>query len=153
MCINRARTGLWGRRGSNPLLLPGTSVLYIDLDAFKEVNDNYGHIVGDRVLKQAVGFILKTVRLSDVVCRNGGDEFVVILPDTDAVIAEGIGRRVQETFEEFMMGTGAFDPEMKFSLSVGVSELERDASADALMKEADEALYRDKRERGRGRSV
>ena len=130
-----------------------TSILFIDLDAFKEVNDNYGHIVGDRVLKQTAGFISQTVRLSDVVCRNGGDEFAVILPDTDSITAEVIGRRVQESFEEFMQGTGVFDPEMGFSLSLGVSELERNASADALMKEADEALYRDKRRRGRGRSA
>lgn len=128
-----------------------TSILYIDLDSFKRINDDFGHAAGDKALRLAAEFIQRTVRLSDVVCRNGGGEFAVILLETASEIADSVGKRVQELYPRHMESTEGLPEGMALSLSVGVSAIDGEASADSLMKEADDALYRDKRSRGKER--
>lgn len=121
------------------------SVLMIDLDHFKQVNDTFGHDTGDRVLKKTAQVISKALRKHDLAGRLGGEEFAVCLigagQETAAAIAERIRQRVAAL---------EFDglPEMRCTISVGVAELLPEDDLDALLKRADEALYAAK-EQGR----
>ncbi|WP_286240781.1 diguanylate cyclase [Neptuniibacter halophilus] len=123
------------------------SVLLLDVDNFKAVNDQYGHDVGDLVLKTLAQVMQGTVRKVDVVGRWGGEEFVVICENTPAsnalLLAEKLRQRVAETeFAEVGHKT----------ISIGVSELQQGDTLNALFKRADQALYRAKRS-GKNRVV
>jgi len=114
------------------------SLLMIDVDQFKAVNDNYGHVVGDRVLAAIGSILLANVRPFDVASRLGGDEFALLLPETDASGAVHVAERI---FRE-LAGTG----EVPVTLSIGVSSLDRSMpTAEHLFDEADMALYQVKR--------
>jgi diguanylate cyclase (GGDEF)-like protein len=125
------------------------SLLYLDLDRFKEINDVYGHSVGDMVLTQSAERITKEVRDSDFVSRLGGDEFVVVLPRVvDSRRVENLAARlVEKLTEEFsVLGTDHF-----VGVSVGVAMFPEDGdSVETLLKNADSAMYRAK-EAGRAR--
>jgi diguanylate cyclase (GGDEF)-like protein len=123
------------------------AVLMVDLDRFKEVNDTYGHQAGDEVLRVAAKRLLLTVRKEDTVARLGGDEFVVLLPDLiDPRAADAVAAKIVETLAVPVSVHGL---EVPVSVSVGVcSAGAEDIDADALMRNADAALYRAK-ERGR----
>jgi diguanylate cyclase (GGDEF)-like protein len=118
------------------------AVLVCDIDHFKTVNDTYGHAVGDLVLKEVAGFLQEALRSQDLVARWGGEEFLLLLPDTDgaggAVVAEKIRRRVEQV--PFRDG----DREFHLSLSFGVAAYSPEQSADDCIKAADAALYRAK---------
>jgi diguanylate cyclase (GGDEF)-like protein len=123
------------------------AVIMVDLDRFKEVNDKYGHHAGDEVLRVASKLLLLTVRKEDTVARLGGDEFVVLLPDLiDPRAADAVAAKIVETLAVPVSVHGL---EVPVSVSVGVcSAGAEDIDADALMRNADAALYRAK-ERGR----
>ena len=109
-----------------------------DVDRFKEVNDNYGHVVGDRVLATIGGILLANVRTFDVASRLGGDEFALLLPETDASGAVVVAERI---FRD-LAGSG----EVPVTLSIGVSSLDRSLpTVEHLFDEADMALYQVKR--------
>jgi len=114
------------------------SLLMIDVDQFKAINDNFGHVVGDRVLA-TIGEILRGgVRPFDVVSRLGGDEFAVLLPETDSAAAVQVAERV---FRDLTPRT-----EVPVTLSIGVSSLDRTTpTVEHLFDEADMALYQVKR--------
>ncbi|MFP4182078.1 MAG: PAS domain S-box protein [Thiohalospira sp.] len=121
------------------------SVAMLDVDHFKEVNDRYGHDVGDRVLKGVIRRTLERVRETDLVGRWGGEEFLLVLPETDVDAAARLAERVRNTVgEEVYEGVG------RISVSLGVAELAPAETIEALVKRADDALYRAK-ERGRDR--
>lgn len=112
------------------------SLISIDLDNFKQCNDQFGHPVGDRVLRAAGQVILEQIRSLDAGFRNGGDEFCILLHAAGADIAGHVGERVRKMFQESRCyGT---------SMSVGVAEYQESMDALALVKSADEALYRAK---------
>jgi diguanylate cyclase (GGDEF)-like protein len=114
------------------------SLLMIDVDQFKAVNDNYGHVVGDRVLSAIGRILLANVRPFDVASRLGGDEFALLLPETDAPGAVHVAERI---FRE-LAGTG----EVPVTLSIGVSSLDPTTpTVEHLFDEADMALYQVKR--------
>jgi diguanylate cyclase (GGDEF)-like protein len=114
------------------------SLLMIDVDQFKSVNDNYGHVVGDRVLATIGRILLSNVRAFDVASRLGGDEFALLLPETDARGAVEVAERI------FRDLAGAV--EVPVTLSIGVSSLDRSLpSVEHLFDEADMALYQVKR--------
>jgi diguanylate cyclase (GGDEF)-like protein len=117
------------------------SAVLLDLDHFKEVNDTYGHGRGDEVLA-AVGIALATiVRESDFVGRYGGEEFVMLLPDTGREAAVGVCERMRVAISEI----GLLDGERIVSASFGVAVFPEDApDASRLIRNADRALYRAK---------
>lgn len=126
------------------------TVLMIDVDLFKSVNDTYGHIVGDLVLTSVADGIVKCTRNSDIVFRFGGEEFVVVLTNTNAAGALLLAERVRSAIE--VMEVDASGVKVGVTLSIGVAALEPgDGSAD-LMERADKMLYRAKT-RGRNQVV
>ena len=124
-----------------------TSILFIDLDEFKLVNDNYGHSIGDRVLQVTSLFITESVRASDVVCRQGGDEFVVIFPDTSLEVAENIGARMQTRYTERLASHESIPGGATCGLSYGTASYPISDDLESLLRRADDELYRDKRKR------
>ncbi|MCX8085768.1 MAG: diguanylate cyclase [Rhodocyclaceae bacterium] len=116
------------------------SCLIIDVDHFKSINDTHGHDVGDLVLKGIAQAIKNGVRAQDVVCRTGGDEFLVICPDTELAAALVCGERVRRAAATMKLSTGTLM--LKISVSIGVAMREPGmADIDALIKRADEGLY------------
>ena len=123
------------------------SVLMVDLDDFKRINDEHGHQAGDRVLRAIAGALRAAVRTSDVVARYGGDEFVVLMPDTD----ESEARTVAERAEAAVAGLAhpmADGAELTITCSVGLALHPRDGrTGKELLRAADAKMYRHKRSR------
>lgn len=114
------------------------SILLIDINGFKQVNDDYGHLVGDEVLKEAASLIKQNIRKIDYVARFGGDEFAVVMPSTGEEAAEQVKRRIQHSIESFS------HPELpKFSVSIGRQTSGSDGIVDILYK-TDKELYKEK---------
>ncbi|MEW6427223.1 MAG: diguanylate cyclase [Thermodesulfobacteriota bacterium] len=126
------------------------SMLMIDMDRFKEINDTRGHLAGDKVLREVGKSIADQIRQSDYACRYGGDEFAILLPETGKKTAFDFAARLQQ-----LIGSRptvlANDEEIRAGISIGVASFPEDAdSANRLVAAADTALYRAKHE-GRGR--
>ena len=115
------------------------ALIVFDLDDFKNVNDQIGHLAGDRVLAQAADRLREAVRSVDVACRIGGDEFAVILPESSSEDADQLYRRVHNA----MRGTALGDHE-RLRVSAGIAELQHGDTAASLFERADSALYRAK---------
>lgn len=131
------------------------SLLMLDLDHFKLLNDQCGHPVGDAALERVARLLEAAVRRVDTVARIGGEEFVVVLPSTDAVEAAKVGEKLRSVIASCsdMPGVEA-QPGGRLTMSVGVAEFDErvDADGDGLLARADEALYTAKR-RGRDRLI
>ncbi len=128
------------------------ALLSFDLDYFKGINDTYGHDAGDDVLRAFAHLLKKSVRGIDLVVRQGGEEFIVIMPETDAKYAAKVAERLRQDVEngQFETRSGGSIP---VTVSVGVAELlGEDDTAEALMRRADQALYAAKRD-GRNKVV
>ena len=121
------------------------SLIFIDLDRFKLINDTHGHLRGSRVLR-AVGFLLRAaVRETDIAARYGGDEFVVILPDTDLALAKRLGERIRKIIchHIFLRDEGLNE---RLGASIGVATYPSEAhTKEELIQLADERMYRDKK--------
>lgn len=133
------------------------SVILLDLDRFKQVNDRYGHVVGDAVLKRFAEMSRETLRGMDVigisseestVGRFGGEEFIVILPDTRMEGAMRCAERLRTEVNNFEIPD--LDQPVKVTFSAGVAEYRREESIESLLSRADQALYEAKRQ-GRDR--
>jgi two-component system cell cycle response regulator len=163
MAITDALTGLFNRRYMESHL--GTlieqaaargkplSTLVIDIDHFKAVNDTHGHDAGDDVLRDFALRIKRSIRGIDLACRYGGEEFVIVMPETDmavaAMVAERLRRRIAA--DPFPIQKGA--RHIPVTISIGIAALRgKDDTPAALLKRADQALYRAKRD-GRNRVV
>jgi diguanylate cyclase (GGDEF)-like protein len=121
------------------------SLIMLDLDDFKRVNDEYGHLFGDLVLKRAAKIVRRAIRESDTACRYGGEEFAVILPETDRLGAFAVAERVRRrTARAFSEGPTA-GRSVVMTVSGGVASYPEDgARLDDLVHRADESLYRAK---------
>jgi diguanylate cyclase (GGDEF)-like protein len=127
------------------------SLLALDIDHFKHVNDTWGHQVGDQVLRDLVLNVKKTMRPHDILGRIGGEEFMVLLPDTPQAAAATLAERIRKQVEGMVVThpQGA----LNITVSIGVAEFGKDGeAADQVIKAADDRLYRAKHE-GRNRVV
>jgi diguanylate cyclase (GGDEF)-like protein len=125
-----ARAHRYGRR---------LSLIVLDLDDFKAINDRLGHLGGDAVLAAAAERMQEVVRSADITCRIGGDEFAVILPESSLADADQLSRRIEVAFSSRPVAQIA---DLQFS--AGIAELQSDDDAVALFQRADDALYRSK---------
>lgn len=115
------------------------SIMMLDLDDFKHFNDTYGHQGGDEALKIMGNILLNTVRKSDIACRYGGEEFVVIMPQTNIKMAFDVAQRIRQKIEDTDINGKSL------TVSIGVSETTVSMkNADELLKMADDALYQAK---------
>ncbi len=129
-------TQIYNRRGCERFLksYKDYSIILIDIDYFKQINDTYGHDIGDKIL-QELGKILKSsVRANDIVCRWGGEEFLIILPHTSYENATEVAEKIRKKVEE----TKIFG-NIQITISLGVSQF--DGSFEKTFKDADEKLY------------
>lgn len=120
------------------------SVIFLDLDDFKPYNDTYGHLAGDIVLQKTAEIIRSCIRSTDVACRYGGEEFVVILPGSDSNHALMVAERIRASLEGYGF------PHRGITASIGVASLQEGDSVDSLIRRADAACYEAKK-RGRNR--
>lgn len=114
----------------------GLSLILCDIDHFKQINDNYGHGVGDDVLKEFVGKVKSAIRQTDIFARWGGEEFAILVPDASADIAMSIAEKIRALIE-----SNVFTVDRTITASFGVAILLEKEDKDSLIKRADHALY------------
>ena len=167
MAIKDSLTGLYNRRYFEDQIekeiersrrySSALSFLIMDIDHFKGINDSYGHLVGDKILKELARVIDDSIRHIDIPVRYGGEEFALILPETDLEGARTISERLRTAIEahefQFPGGSGMGKDSVYITVSAGVSHLSRPREMDAqsLLDQADQALYYAK-EQGRNRT-
>jgi diguanylate cyclase (GGDEF)-like protein len=113
-------------------------LLIIDVDDFKEYNDTYGQAEGNVLLKKIAGILGQSLREGDIICRDAGDEFVVILPDTEVDKVKVIAEKVRQAVEE-----ATFNRPM--TVSMGIAKAAKDVSRHDIILKADAALHKAKR--------
>lgn len=126
------------------------TVMILDIDHFKAVNDTHGHDVGDEILKAFAGRIRLSLRNSDLLCRLGGEEFIVVMPDTPSSVAAAVAERIRTAVAAAAFPVERGSRHLSVTVSIGVAERGSDLGAGAVMKRADQALYQSKSE-GRNR--
>ena len=144
-------TGLYNRKGFLALATHRVklanrnrepfSVAFVDLDGLKQINDTYGHLEGDRALKDTARLLRECFRDSDIIARLGGDEFAVFIAETDQ---EKIERRIQEKLLEMNSAPGRHYP-LSFSMGIVASDPSQDTDMEVLLKRADGLMYEEKR--------
>lgn len=111
--------------------------MFVALDQFKRVNDDHGHAHGDQVLKRFAAILFEHIRASDISARYGGDEFVILLPDTALDLCEQVARRIQAAFTGWCAERGS-----QCGATIGIGEAPRDGcSLEAILEKVDAALY------------
>jgi two-component system cell cycle response regulator len=163
MAITDALTGLHNRRYMETHLATlaeqaatrckPLALMMLDIDFFKSINDNYGHDAGDDVLREFAVRIRKSIRGIDLACRYGGEEFVIVMPETDLHVAGMVAERLRRSIagEPFAVNKATKQIEVTISIGLATLELKGEAVGDVL-KRADNALYRAKHD-GRNRVV
>jgi two-component system, cell cycle response regulator len=163
MAITDGLTGLYNRRymethlgslveqaGSRGKPL---TILVLDIDYFKAINDNHGHDAGDDVLREFATRIRKSIRGIDLACRLGGEEFVIVMPETDMAVATIVAERLRRRIASEPFGIAQGARAIDVTISIGIATLDTaDDNASTILKRADQALYRAKRD-GRNRVV
>jgi two-component system cell cycle response regulator len=163
MAITDGLTGLHNRRYLDSHLVTlferaasrnrPLSLMITDIDKFKPINDTHGHAAGDEVLRDFARRLRKNVRGIDLACRFGGEEFVVVMPDTEPLIAEKVAERIRHEIESLPFAIGGGTQALRVTVSIGVaSMIPGKDSVETLMKRADAALYEAKNT-GRNRVV
>ncbi len=147
-------TRVWNRRGGMELLdmmierssktYEQFSVCMVDVDFFKDINDNHGHSSGDLVLKKTAASLVNSVRPDDIVARYGGDEFLLILRDCSAEMARTVGERIRSNVQKEEVRTRSGAVGVTLSLGMVVNDPAEQATAKQLIDRADQALYQTK---------
>lgn len=155
LAITDELTGLYNRRYLMQMLSQqralanrsryGFVVCYLDLDHFKKVNDKYGHPFGDKVLKSFANLMTNSLREVDLGARIGGEEFVLVLADTNLDAAHGVCQRMAEKWREMRFPEA---PELKLTLSAGITAFKSPETIEQILERADSLLY-DAKHRGR----
>ncbi len=156
LAVTDALTGLYNRRymesqttalvehainRGKPLAL-----LALDVDHFKAVNDENGHAVGDRVLQEMASRLKQVIRNIDMICRIGGEEFLIVLPNTNVEVAAKIADRMRRNVSGTPFNVGALNGPLNVTVSIGVAAIESQSDTmESILKRADEALYSAKR--------
>ncbi|WP_428246674.1 PleD family two-component system response regulator [Ferrovibrio sp.] len=153
MAVTDPLTGLYNRRYmashlgtllSQSASQHGTAALILDLDHFKLVNDTYGHGVGDDVLREIGARIVRNIRGMDMACRFGGEEFVVLMPDTALESAQVVSSRLHRAISEVPIKVNAPVGQLIVTCSIGLGSSRPGEPADTLLKRIDDALYKAK---------
>ncbi len=116
------------------------SVIFMDIDDFKAYNDTFGHMAGDVVLQKTAEIIKNSIRVTDIACRYGGEEFLIILPGTKGESAVRVAERIRKSIEIFPF------PHRQLTVSLGVTSAKKNDSVDSLLTRADQACYEAKRQ-------
>ena len=129
------------------------SIMMLDIDYFKNVNDTYGHSIGDVVLKEFYKICLNAVRNTDIVARIGGEEFAILMPETNLQQANILAKRICKTVSEFAIAIEN-SPNIKLTVSIGVTKWNTEGfkTINDILEYADQALYEAKKS-GRNRVV
>ena len=162
MAITDALTGLYNRhymeRHMTTLLREAKekqkplAILISDIDYFKSINDTYGHDIGDKVLREFADRLLKKSRGMDLICRYGGEEFIVIMPDTDLAKAHSVAERLRKSVADSSFYINN-DLKIDITMSIGIAILENEVeTSQTILSKADKALYKAKKD-GRNRVV
>ncbi len=163
MAVTDALTGLHNRRYLDSHLQTlfdravarrrPLSIMIVDLDRFKSINDTYGHDGGDDVLREFARRLRQNMRGIDLICRFGGEEFVIVMPDTEGPVAEKVAERIRAEIARTPFSVGKQGKPVGITISVGVSSVKKqDDNVAELLKRADLALYEAKKS-GRNRVV
>lgn len=128
------------------------ALIIIDIDNFKDINDQYGHICGDDVIRQYGAMLSENVRTTDILARFGGDEFAIIMPETNAQQALAVTRKIESLCNQRKFNLG--HDEISVTISIGLAEMIRDGDIkpEDLIHKADHAMYQAKKQ-GRSRTV
>lgn len=151
-------TGLLNRRGCEfkleTLDIEAThSSMLVDIDHFKQVNDNFGHFIGDKVIQHVARIISKEVGNKDIAVRYGGEEFLVILPEQNSAKAHLVAEKIRTSVEKLKLVQRQSNKQLPtISVSIGLSQSKGAANWDNIFKQADDALYTAK-ESGRNRCI
>lgn len=124
------------------------SLIIFDLDRFKSINDIYGHHAGDMALRETAKTVMTSIRKSDCLSRYGGDEFILLLPNTNLFVAVSLAERLRRAIGSLSIKVN--ERSVRLTASFGVASLREGGSAESLLREADEMLYRSK---ARGRNT
>jgi diguanylate cyclase (GGDEF)-like protein len=154
-------TRLWNRRGASVLLKAAfdsadrndteLAIALLDLDNFKQINDTHGHQVGDEVLRRVASRLVSCVRGNDASCRIGGDEFLILMTDTNAKVAASVTERIRRTLAETSISTRHGAIRMSTSVGITVRKPKEETTVDELIERADQGLMASK-SRGRNRA-
>jgi diguanylate cyclase (GGDEF)-like protein len=113
--------------------------IMIDIDHFKSINDKYGHVTGDKVLREISLRLRNSIRSYDVLGRYGGEEFLIVLPDTDFENAKNLAERIRKNIKEKLIA------DLQVTISLGITSIqEKDETINDIINRADEALYKAK---------
>ena len=120
-------------------------LMIVDIDQFKSINDQFGHLMGDRLLQQIAGVLTRNVRQADIVFRVGGDEFAIILPATDSAQATHLAKRI---VEQVVKNTRDEFDSLSIGLSIGLADSNTEWTKDQLVELTDKAMFQSKRHGG-----
>jgi diguanylate cyclase (GGDEF)-like protein len=118
-----------------------SAILMIDLDFFKKINDEHGHIIGDKILLQFSSILSNALRAGDIAARWGGEEFIVLLPKTNKEQSVSSAKRLIEAVEQY-----TFESSIRLTISVGISQYKPNDNIESWIERSDIALYQAKNE-------
>jgi diguanylate cyclase (GGDEF)-like protein len=152
LAIRDSLTGLYNRNYFNIVMARETeklnrfggrlSIMMVDINKFKQINDAYGHLHGDGILKECASILSRSVRTSDILVRFGGDEFLVVMPDTDCSERDPLIARINKHLGDWNEKYASSDYSLSFSL--GCALLEQGKELMEVIEEADSKMYKDK---------